>query len=235
MTEPRIDRAMKREALRTNEFFGTLSREDLDAIVDVSSERRVAKGTVIFNKGDPGSSMMAVLTGRVRIFSVSGDGREVTLNTIDAGEVFGEIALLDGKPRSAAAVAQEDCVLMVVERQHFVPLMSRNQKLLERVLTVLTNRLRQTSIALEELALFDLEARLARLITKLAAEYGKKQPDGTVRIEVRMSDTDMGTLVASSRESVNKQLRLWRERGVLEKQKGYLVIHKPDALARRVV
>ena len=95
--------------------------EELDEILKFASERRVRRGQTIFQRGDNGSSMMAVLRGRVRISSVSGDGKEVTLNVINPGEIFGEIALLDGEPRSADATAIEDTLLLVVERRHFLP------------------------------------------------------------------------------------------------------------------
>src|SRR6185295_9711768 len=107
-------------------------------------------------RGDNGSSMMAVLSGRVRISSVSGDGKEITLNVINPGEIFGELALLDGKPRSNDAAATEETTLLVVERRHFLPFLAKNQDLCLRLLAVLSEKLRRTSMALEEIALFDL-------------------------------------------------------------------------------
>ena len=92
---------------------------------------------MIFQRGDNGSSMMAVLRGRVRISTVSGEGKEVTLNVINPGEIFGEIALLDGKPRSADATAIEDTLLLVVERRHFLPFLRQNEDLFLRLLAVL--------------------------------------------------------------------------------------------------
>src|SRR5450759_5523560 len=97
---PRIDLSMKREALLISPFFRPMRSEELDEIIGFASDRRVGKGTVIFNKGGPGSSLMAVLAGRIRISNVSAEGKEVTLNMIGPGEIFGEIALLDGKPRT---------------------------------------------------------------------------------------------------------------------------------------
>ena len=208
----RIDLRMKRDTLLTSPFFRPMRPEELDGILALSTELRVAKGASIFGKGDPGASMMAVLAGRVRIGNVSPDGKEVTLNVIGQGEIFGEIALLDGKPRSADATALEDSVLMVIERRHFMPFL-----------------LRHTSLALEEIALFDLPVRLARLLVKLAADYGRPVEGGT-RIDLKLSQRDLATLVASTRESVNKQLRLWTRDGVLDQQEGYMVLRAPAAL-----
>jgi CRP/FNR family cyclic AMP-dependent transcriptional regulator len=230
---PRIDLSMKREALLTSPFFRPMRSEELDEIIGFASDRRIGKGTVIFNKGSPGSSLMAVLAGRIRISNVSAEGKEVTLNMIGPGEIFGEIALLDGKPRTADATAIEDTTLMVVERQQFLPFLLRDASLVERLLVVLCDRLRRTSLALEEIALFDLPARLARLLMKLAADYGRPLPreqGGGVRIDVKLSQRDLSTLVASTRESVNKQLRIWRETGTIDRRDGYLIVLKPEAL-----
>lgn len=216
-------------ALRTCPLFEAMQPEELDAILSFATERRVRRGQTVLQKGDPGSAMMAVLVGRVRISAVNADGKEITLNVIDQGQVFGEIALLDGKPRSADAVAIEDTTLLVVERRHFMPFLTSNHDLTMRMLAVLCERLRNTSLALEQLALFDLEARLARLILKLAADYGKTVADGT-RIELKLSQRDISNLIAASRESVNKQFALWRDAGVLTFENGYIVLHRTDEL-----
>jgi CRP/FNR family transcriptional regulator, cyclic AMP receptor protein len=233
MSPVRISTRMKRDALLASPFFQHMRAEELDEIIGFATERRFSRGTVIFTKGDPGTSMMAVLTGRVRVSAISADGKEVTLNVINAGDIFGEIALLDGKSRSADATALEDTVLMVVERRQFLPFLLNNATLIERLLVVLCERLRRTSLALEELALFDLPVRLARLLIKLSQDYGRPVPDGT-RIDIKLSQRDLATLVASSRETVNKQLRGWREQGVVEIVAGYLVVKNRAALERLV-
>ena len=218
-------RDVKRTALRNSPLFQAMQPEELDAILGFATERRVRRGQMIVQKGDEGSSMMAVLSGRVRISAVNAEGKEITLNVINPGEVFGEIALLDGQPRSADAHAIEDTSLLVVERRHFMPFLASNQTLASRLLAVLCEKLRSTSMALEQIALFDLEARLARLILKLAADYGRPSADGT-RIEMKLSQRDISNLVASSRESVNKQLGHWRDSGVLAFEGGYIVVRR---------
>jgi CRP-like cAMP-binding protein len=225
---------MKRDALLASPFFQHLSAEELDQIIGFASERRVPRGTLIFARGDEGSSMMAVLVGRVRISAVSADGKEVTLNVIGMGEIFGEIALLDGQPRSADATAVEDTVLMVVERRQFLPFLVGSPQLVERMLVVLCDRLRKTSLVLEEIALFDLPERLARLLMKLSSDYGRPAPGGGIRIDLKLSQRDLATLVASTRETVNKQLRGWREKGVVDQVAGYLVVRDANALGRLV-
>ena len=173
---------------------------------------------------------MAVLSGRVKISSVSAEGKEVTLNVINQGEIFGEIALLDGKRRSADATAVEDTLLLVVERRHFLPFVRNNDDLYLRLLSVICDRLRRTSLALEELALFDLPARLARVLLKMADDYGRPATGSGVRIDMKLSQRDLSTLVASTRESVNKQMQAWRKDGVVDMDAGYIVLRRADDL-----
>ena len=222
---------MKRDVLLASPFFAHLRPEEMDDLIAHSQERRLPRGTLIFSKGDPGSSMLAVLAGLIRVGATSADGREITLNVIGPGEIVGEIALLDGRPRSADAVAAEETVVMVIERRYFLPFLIRHEGLVERMLAVLCDRLRRTSAALEELALLDLPARMARTLTKLASDYGKPVQNG-VRIEIRLSQKDMSNLVAATRESVNKQLKVWREAGIIEMDGGHVVITDMAALKK---
>jgi CRP-like cAMP-binding protein len=227
----RLERDAKRAALLGSPLFAAMQPAELDEILKFASERRVRRGQMIFQRGDNGSSLMAVLRGRVRISSVSGDGKEVTLNVIDPGEIFGEIALLDGEPRSADANAIEDTTLLIVERRHFLPFLRQNEGLFLRLLAVLCSRLRRTSTALEEIALFDLPVRLARVLLKLAEDYGRTNSGGT-RIDLKLSQRDLSNLVASSRESVNKQLRTWRDSGAVDMEDGFIVLRRPAELQR---
>ncbi len=229
---PKITAQMKRDALLGNPFFAPLQAKELDEIVAASIQRRVQRGATIFEKGDAGRSMMAVMAGRVRIGASSQGGKEVMHRLIGPGQIFGEIALLDGKPRTAAAIADEDTTLMVVERRVFLPMLMRHQGMVERLLEVLCERLRRTTIALEELALCDLTERLARVLARLAQEYGRPAPDGGVFIEQRLSHSDLASLVSSSRESVTKQIGVWQRGGLLTKTGREIVIHDLAALRR---
>ena len=220
------DRAGQRLALLNGTLFAAMPAAEQNRILVLASERSVQRGQIIFQKGDMDSSMMAVLRGSVRISTGSTDGKEVILNTIGVGEVFGEIALLDGRPRSADATAVEDCTLLVIERRHFLPFLLANQDLVLRMLSVLCQRLRQTSDALGDMVTLDLPGRLARLLVRLADDHGSATPQG-IRINFKLSQRDIGTRVASSRESVNKQLHIWRDAGWLSLDQGYITLREP--------
>ena len=227
------ERGIRRKELLSSSLFQAMRPEELDGILRLATERRFRRGQTIFQKDDPGSYMMAVLSGRVRIGAISLEGKEITLNMIDAGEVFGEIALLDGKPRSADATAIEDSHLLVIERRHFVPYLEGDKDLALRLLAVLCERLRQTSETLGDFVMFDLPARLGRTLIKLADDYGRPLGQG-IRIGIKLSQNDLSRLVASSRESVNKQMRAWEDEGLVVKEGGLLVLPRPRELKRRV-
>ena len=145
------------------------------------------------------------------------------------GETLGEMSLLDGEDCSADASAQEDCVLFLIERAHFLRMLRGNADFCLRMLAILTGRLRRANAAIEDIALLDLSARLGRLLLRLARDYGVRTAGG-LRIEVKLSQRDLSTLVGSSREKVNRQLRKWEKERVLGKDGGRIVVMQPAAL-----
>jgi CRP-like cAMP-binding protein len=225
-----FDAAARRAALIRSAMFKVLEPAEIDAVLAQAAVRRVARNDVILRRGDASSGANIVVSGRVRIGTMSEDGREVTLGVLGPGDVIGEMSVLDGEDVSADATALEDCVLLFIERARFLRLLRANSDLCLRLMAVLCRRIRRSNATVEDMALLDLSARLARLLLRLAQDYGAPTPRGT-RIEVKLSQKDLGTLVGSSREKVNKQLREWEEAGVLGKEHGYLLILRRDVLA----
>jgi CRP-like cAMP-binding protein len=219
----------RRAVLSRSLLFQKMTPEELDAVLARTLVRRIARGELILRRGDPSVGMFVIATGRVRVSLVSEDGKEVTLGVLGPGETLGEMSLLDGEPCSADATAQEDCVLLVIERSQFLRMLRANADLCLRLLAILTGRIRRSNAALEDIALLDLPTRLGRLLLRLARDYGVPEGSGT-RIEVKLSQKDLSTLVGSSREKVNKQLRQWEEDHVLGKNGARIVILQPGAL-----
>jgi CRP-like cAMP-binding protein len=178
--------------------------------------RGVERGTLICSRGEPGDSMMVVVSGRVRISSVSIEGREVILNEILPGQTFGEIAFLDGSERTADATAMEPTRLLVLHRRDFQPFLRDRVALCLEVMKLLCQRLRHTTEQVEDLALRSLEARLARVLLALAESTGERDADGSVIVRTSLSKRELGEITGATRESVNKTLRLWRESGIAE-------------------
>jgi CRP/FNR family transcriptional regulator, cyclic AMP receptor protein len=219
-----------REVLRGSALFARLSDEETDAILAHARMAKYAPGDQIVAKGDPGDSMMAVLNGRVSIGVPSLDGRQVVLSVLRAGDVFGEIALLDGKERTADATALTDCGILIVPRRSLWSLLERRPNLCIDLMLILCDRLRHTNRQVEELAFLDLEARMAKALLRLLEESAVDQMPAKV-VAVRISQHALGELVGGSRESVNKYLHAWKELGIVSIQKGAIVIRDVAALA----
>jgi CRP/FNR family cyclic AMP-dependent transcriptional regulator len=224
-----VAESQKRSLLSQHFLLAQLAPGELDRVLGMVTERQLKNGQVIFQKGDPGMSLMAVLQGRVKIGAYSEDGKEIILNIVEPGQIFGEIALLDGKQRTADATAMGPTTLLVLDRRDFIPFLERNPKIAVRLIEVLCERVRRTSEMVESVAFLEYSARLARLLLRLAENYGEESEDG-VRINLRISQQDLGNLIASTRESVNRQLNAWAEEGIVELERGQITILDSDAL-----
>jgi CRP-like cAMP-binding protein len=159
---------------------------------------------------------MVVVSGRVRISSVSIEGREVILNEIHPGQTFGEVAFLDGSDRTADATALETSRLLVLHRRDFQPFLRERVELCLEVMKLLCQRLRHTTEQVEDLALRSLESRLARVLLALAESTGERDSAGSVTVRTSLSQRELGEITGATRESVNKTLRHWRENGIAE-------------------
>jgi CRP-like cAMP-binding protein len=169
---------------------------------------------------------MAVVSGSVRICVTAPSGRETVLNVNHKGEIFGEIALLDGHPRTADAVAISDCELMVIERRDFIPFVRDNPEVALRLIEVLCARLRRTTQQVEVVTSLNLPARLANVVLRLATEAG-----GASHGKISVSQREIGQMIGMSRESINKQLRSWARAKWVRLERGSIVLLQPDALA----
>ena len=218
----------KRQALASHFLFRDLRDEEFNAMLaHARLEQRKAQ-EVIFRQGMPGQGLIAVLSGRVKVTS-SVAGKEIVLNIINAGEVFGEMALLDGGPRSADAVTVTPCELLVIDRRDFVPFLEANPSVCIRLLAVLSQRLRQTSEQVQDILFLDLRAQLAKTLLRLA-EQQRAQAGPDRDIVVALSQRELSHLVGRSRESINKQLREWQDAGIVALALGKVTIRDFKAL-----
>lgn len=226
----RIQVQFDKEAVLAAHFLlRYLTREELRQLAATSTLSNHAQRKTIFQKGDPGDSMMAVIRGRVKICTHSADGKELVLNIIDKGGLFGEIAVLDGEPRTADAVALEETDLLVLERGRLLPFLIANPETMLRLMSVLCKRVRQTSAHLEDVLFFEAPSRFARWLLRLAETFGKPVPGGT-RIDLKLSQQQMGSLVGISRETINKHLGEWAKANTIAIQSGIITILDKEAL-----
>jgi CRP/FNR family cyclic AMP-dependent transcriptional regulator len=223
---PHIDR---HKLLATHPFFSGFDRAIIDRLLSHAVTRRVKKNTVLFRKGDTGSSLYAVCAGLVRISVPSERGQDAIFNLIPPGDLFGEIALLDGGVRTADAVVIEHSELMVIERRDFIPLVREYPDVAMKLIEVVCTRLRRTSEQVEDIVFLGLPERLAKALLRLHTR-STANPDNMVRITQR----DLSQMIGASRESANKLLRDWQRRGWLKLRRGGLILTNPKALAAMV-
>lgn len=208
--------------LMANSFFAGLGREAVEAIASLCGTRSLGKDEVLFLKGDEGGALYALRRGQVRIGTGTEEGRQVTLNLLGPGDVFGEIALLDGRSRTADAVALEPSELFVVQRRDFLRLLERDPALAVRLIEFLCERLRWVSERMEEATLLPLDARLARRLVMLAEDYGA---------EIAVTQQELASFVGAARESVNRQLQDWQQAGLVALGRSRITVRDARRLA----
>jgi len=161
--------------LFANHFlFRDLGPEIHERLSSYAQLKTVERGVTIFQKGDPGTSLFAVCSGTVQMTALSTSGKNAVFNLIREGEIFGEIALLDGKPRTADAVAFTDCTLMVIERRDFIPLLRSHPDMAIKLLELLCSRLRRTTEQVEDLLFLDLRSRLVKALAAPVADGAER-------------------------------------------------------------
>ena len=211
--------------LSNHPLFRELGREAHARVAAYATTRHVARGETIFMKGDAGASLFAVCSGMVEVLVPSAEGKNAVLNLVNAGEIFGEITLLDGHPRTTDAQAFTDCTLMVLERRDFLPLLREQPEIAVRLLEILCGRIRQTTEQIEEMMFLDLESRLAKALLRLA-----RSSQTPARISI--TQRTLSEIVGVSREETNKQLQLWRRDKIVGLERGSIVVLRAEALAR---
>jgi CRP-like cAMP-binding protein len=217
----------KLSLLRNHPLFRNLSPTVIEHLGSYMKTRRVARGAAIFAKGDPGSGLMGILKGTVKISVASADGKDVVLNIFREGDLFGEIALLDGRPRTADATAMSDCELVVIERRDFVPFLRDNPDVTLKFIEILCSRLRHTSEQVQDVTFLNLPARLAKALLELTGAADASAPQRKVTITQR----EISQIIGRSRESTNKQLRAWVKRGWVRLERGGVSVLEPKKLA----
>jgi len=217
-----------RAIVEHNFLFHGLPDSTLDAIAHLAHRRAIDKDAMIFSQGDDGDALYGVASGQVRIFSADDKGREVFLNILGPGDTFGEIALLDGLPRTASAITTARSTLVSIPRSQFLSLLEREPGLSVHLMKLLCGRLRWISDLVEESAFLAGPARVARRLSNLIESYGRSSPDGGT--EIVMSQADLGRFLGISRQIINQYLRTWCEHGWVELKRGRIIVHDTDAI-----
>ena len=210
----------KLSVLRKHPIFCDLEAEALDQLCRYAKHATLKRGATIFSKGDPGTSLIAVMSGTVKISISSTEGRSAILNLIGAGEIFGEVALLDGQARTADATANTNCEIFVIDRRDFIPFVRSQPALAMKLIELLCARLRWTSDQVEEVILQNLPSRLASALLRLTEKH-KLAPGGRT---IAITQQEISEMVGMTRESINKQLRVWAARNWVRLEHGAIVV-----------
>ena len=206
--------------LRKYPIFSDLDPEAFDQLCRYAKHTTLKRGTTIVSKGDPGNSLVAVISGTVKISVTSPDGRSAILNLIGPGEIFGEVAVLDGQARTADATANTNCEIYVIDRRDFIPFVRSQPALAMKFIELLCTRLRWTSDQVEEVILQNLPGRLASALLRLTEKH-KLAPAGRT---IAVTQQEISEMVGMTRESINKQLRAWADRKWVRLEHGAIVV-----------
>jgi CRP/FNR family cyclic AMP-dependent transcriptional regulator len=210
----------KLSVLRKQPIFCDLDPEALDQLCRYAKHTMLKRGTTIVSKGDPGNSLIVVISGTIKISVSSPDGRSAILNLIGPGEIFGEVAVLDGQARTADATANSNCEIYVIDRRDFIPFVRSQPALAMKFIELLCTRLRWTSDQVEEVILQNLPGRLASALLRLTEKH-KLAPAGRT---IAITQQEISEMVGMTRESINKQLRAWAARNWVRLEHGAIVV-----------
>lgn len=213
-------------------LFAAVGPEDLRALAGRLRRRTFRRGEVIVHRGDPPGGMHIIKSGRIKITLPSEEGDETVLAMLGADACFGEIAALDGGPRSATVTAIEPTETMVLPREDLLAFAREHGDFANALIVTLAARLRRTDEWLEDAYFQDLETRMARRLLELAEEHGTQKPDG-IEVVFPLTQSDLAGMLGATRVSVNRVLGQYQDARLLRLNKGSFTVLRPDEMRRR--
>jgi CRP/FNR family cyclic AMP-dependent transcriptional regulator len=214
-----------RDSLADSDVFGALADDDLDRLIGQGRIAAYARGAIVFRKGDPAAHLMIVVCGRIRLSSASRNGKEVLFDFIGPGRCFGELALLERERRKLDATAVKPSTVFTLRHRDVLACLEGHPEVAVRLIRVLCARLSRAMEMFEDRTQLGLPPRSARALLRLARDYG----DG-MRIDLKISQSEIAGLVGATREKVNRQLCAWYRSGILAFDEGHLTILDQSAL-----
>tara|TARA_B100000401_G_scaffold204901_1_gene138265 strand:+ start:643 stop:1323 length:681 start_codon:yes stop_codon:yes gene_type:complete len=202
--------------LKSVNIFSDLSDSELKSIQELCKTRKYPKNSMIILEEEMGDVVFIVMSGTVKITRVNDEGKEVILAMLGSGEVFGEMAILDGESRSANALSQENCEVVTINREDFLNLLKTNNKVSLNLMTEFAIRLRKSDQQIEALSLDDAEHRIGVSILNLAEELGVIR-QGVVTVDNLPYQQDIANMAGTSRETVSRVMKIFEDRGLITK------------------
>ena len=224
-----MSHAAASDHLGRSSMFAALLPETRERPAAAMHRRQYKRGQVIFHQDDPGAAVYLIESGRVKVVLATAEGEDLLLRVLGAGEIFGELALLDGRPRSATVVALEDTVTLVLERTAFLQFLRADPEATLHLFHALADLIRRLTEQVEDLAMLDVPRRLERKLLELADAYGQPGPQG-IRIDLRLTQSELASMIGTSRVSVNQCLASLEDRGIIAREGQRIIVRRPEAM-----
>lgn len=221
-------------ALRDVPLFAELNETELAQLAQVCKTRLVTKGNVIFYEDDPGTSAYVIVSGQVKITHGAEDGREHIIGMLGEGDLFGEMSLIDGRPRSASAVSVDNVRILMIQRDEFLALLNANAAMTLKLLQALSLRLRAAGRNMSALAFLSAPGRIAKLLLDFGRELGEPTPEG-LSFRCALSRMELASLAGTSRETVTRTLMEYQDRGFIAVDKNQITLRNEAKLEAMVV
>ena len=224
----------KIQSLKNVPIFSSLSEPHLEELSEIALEKTYRKNQVIFDQGDPGSSLIVIKSGLVKISLVDSNTHEFIIKTFSVNDFFGEMSLLDGGARSATATAVEDTHALIIFRQNFISLIQKTPAMALGMLTELSDRLRVTTENISNLTFFDAYGKVAQCLLSLADKLGTREEEG-VTMQLTLSRQELANMSGLSRETFARILKEFQVRGCLKVQGKKIVILNEKVMRREII
>jgi CRP/FNR family cyclic AMP-dependent transcriptional regulator len=224
----------KIQSLKNVPIFSSLSEPHLEELSEIALEKTYRKNQVIFDQGDPGSSLIVIKSGLVKISLVDSNNHEFIIKTFSVNDFFGEMSLLDGGARSATATAVEDTHALIIFRQNFISLIQKTPAMALGMLTELSDRLRVTTENISNLTFFDAYGKVAQCLLSLADKLGTREEEG-VTMQLTLSRQELANMSGLSRETFARILKEFQVRGCLKVQGKKIVILNEKVMRREII
>lgn len=221
----------KSEFLSKISIFSSLEKEDLELLANATQEVTYSKGKTIISSEEIGSTFFIVKSGRVKVTAEAFGGREIVLSTLHPLAFFGEMSIIDGEPRSASIIALEETKLITMEREVFLGILHRYPQITIKILTILCQRLRRADELIQCLRFLSASGRTIQTLFKLSDEHGVTTPKGLL-IDTKLTHQELASLSGTSKESMRKIIRDFKEKGYIKFERGKITILNESMLLK---
>jgi CRP/FNR family transcriptional regulator, nitrogen oxide reductase regulator len=215
--------------LQSNELFKGLDLHDLASVAQAGRLRRLRAGAYLFRHGEQATNLYILVAGQVKMTQITPEGHQVLLRVAGPGETLGVIAAVDSARYPATAQAADDCRLLSWDNESILSLMLRFPQLAINALRIVSGRVQEFQDRYRELATERVERRIARALLRLAAQAGRKVPDG-IRIDLPLTRQDLAEMTGTTRYTISRMLSEWEQQGIVEASRERVLIKRPHSL-----